>query len=357
MLYEILTNICLNYPKDPRSVFNDIDILGPNELRRAARITDSFKIYGGHGKGNTAQVPWILIGDKTITTSAQNGYYIVYLFNALGKGAYLSLNQGWTDYEKTFGIAQGKAEIMKSALYCRDLVRSSLENFPNMVIKLDAGTTLAKGYELGHICGKFYGVNAMPPDDVLVNDLRELMGIYAELKGYLSKYNVPITKLPSLVQSKMTTTESAEDMQYQKEIEKAQPISVPNKPQAKPSLLTEGEHEHYKKDPRVAKQVAEDNNYLCEYNTTHRTFISKVSGKNYVESHHLIPMSFQGQFQYSLDVPGNIISLCPTCHRLFHHAQDREKNEIIKHFHAKKARQLSEFGIFLSKEVLLTYYQ
>ena len=31
-----------------------------------------------------------------------------------------------------------------------------------------------------------------------------------------------------------------------------------------------------------------------------------------MEAHHLIPMEFQDDFEHSIDVPENIISLCPT---------------------------------------------
>lgn len=265
MLREILTNICLKYPTNPVSVFPDIDTVGPKEIRRVASIPDGFRIYGGHGKGNIAHVPWIFIGDRSVTAGAQNGYYIVYLFNAFGKGVYISLNQGWTDYERTFGITKAKLEIRKSAMYCRELVRSSIINFPNMDVKLDARTTLAKGYELGHICGKFYSTDTMATDEILVNDLRELMGIYAELKGYLSKYNAPITKLPEVIKFKTEEKEIIDDIQYQKEIERVQPLYIPEVPQERPAILKEGGREYYKKNPRIAKQVVEDNLYLCEY--------------------------------------------------------------------------------------------
>ena len=43
-------------------------------------------------------------------------------------------------------------------------------------------------------------------------------------------------------------------------------------------------------------------------------------------------MKEQYLFEYSLDVTGNIISLCPNCHRLFHHAKTEEKNKVIEFF-------------------------
>ncbi|MEG0664633.1 MAG: hypothetical protein RR483_06005, partial [Clostridia bacterium] len=50
--------------------------------------------------------------------------------------------------------------------------------------------------------------------------------------------------------------------------------------------------------------------YKCEINPEHETF---HNGRHpYMEGHHLIPMSQQDFYTFSLDVPPNIISLCPT---------------------------------------------
>ncbi|WP_414630863.1 HNH endonuclease [Alteromonas australica] len=77
-----------------------------------------------------------------------------------------------------------------------------------------------------------------------------------------------------------------------------------------------------------------------------------------MEAHHLIPMEFQDDFEHSIDVPENIISLCPTCHRLFHHASDCEKKEIIEKFFDKRSAALSfERGVMIKKDTLLRYYK
>ena len=63
--------------------------------------TDIYKVKGSVGAGRWADVPWIAVFDKRITTSAQKGVYIVYLLNKDTKELFLTLNQGATD------IAQG----------------------------------------------------------------------------------------------------------------------------------------------------------------------------------------------------------------------------------------------------------
>lgn len=76
-----------------------------------------------------------------------------------------------------------------------------------------------------------------------------------------------------------------------------------------------------------------------------------------MEAHHLIPMSRQGGFSYSLDVPANIIPLCPNCHRKIHHATEDERNKMIKRFFSKRAQQLNQAGIIISLDELLESYK
>lgn len=68
-----------------------------------------YLIKASYGNSNWANIPWIAIFDKEITVTAQEGYYIVILFNADMSGFYLSLNQGYRPNEKgNFELKEGK---------------------------------------------------------------------------------------------------------------------------------------------------------------------------------------------------------------------------------------------------------
>ncbi len=358
MLKEMLERISkeYNYTNTSSDVFQLITDQGPNAIRTLGHISNDYKIYGKHGQGNTARVPWIVICDRSVTTSAQKGYYIVYLFNAENKGVYLCLNQGWTDYENKYGIQRGRIEIKKTAINCRNLINSSLSTFNTFDIDSGADSTLARGYELGHICGKFYPSNNIPPDNILINDLRNLMGIYSDLKGLLLNHNTPITGATNIVKKIKEESELIEDAEYQKEVEKAAAVLIPNSPQPKPVFSSRGNVKSWTKNPGIARQVLEGKNYQCEVNNSHITFTSEVTGRNYVECHHLIPMKIQDSFQNSLDVPANIIALCPNCHRLFHHAKNDEKANLIEKFHQERENKLRNFGICITISDLIRYY-
>lgn len=61
--------------------------------------------------------------------------------------------------------------------------------------------------------------------------------------------------------------------------------------------------------------------------------------------HHLIPMMQQGNFKYSLDVKGNIMALCPTCHKLLHFGKFDDKIDKLRLLYKKRKDILVKYGI------------
>ena len=187
LFLEILKNYLENKSKPfGKNEFANYIRSGPSNI---IDIDDSkYLIEGSPGKGNWATIPWISIFDKEITTSAsKEGYYIVYLFCADMSGVYLSLNQGWTYYQDKYKITKGKKEIQKVSLKWRDELNLIKSEF-DFKIDLKSNITLAQGYELGHICGKYYSINDFPEDQVLENDLKHLLLLYQELKNKLNVF-------------------------------------------------------------------------------------------------------------------------------------------------------------------------
>ena len=75
-----------------------------------------------------------------------------------------------------------------------------------------------------------------------------------------------------------------------------------------------------------------------------------------MEAHHLIPMGKQGDFEYDIDVPENIMSLCPNCHREIHLSEDIAKGNILKEAYDRKRHQLPERGINIDITTLFEIY-
>lgn len=142
---------------------------------------------------------------------------------------------------------------------------------------------------------------------------------------------------------------------FQEEVQKSQAKDLPKGPVPRPggsSVKSQG----WKKDPSIAKSVIHNAGYLCELNQDHKTFTSRNCNENYVEAHHLIPMSVQSDFSNSLDVAGNIIPLCPTCHRLLHFAKLPEKTPVLKKLYKIKRSEFLTFGIDITLKGFLNAY-
>ena len=316
----------------------------PNLLKQKACLNKEYKCEGSIGKGRLAKITWISIYDTKITKSAIRGYYIVYLFQNDLKGFYLSLNQGWTQYKNEFKTKRGKEKIRENKDKAQALLKGT-HGFSFEKIYLHASGDLPNGYELGNICSKYYSFNSLPEDNELIDDLRNLIGIYRELKGLIG---ADILNFDSI----KTETE------FQQEIQK-----IRSKHDVKEGLLEKsevGKVEHnifsWNRNPQMSANAIIEAKYQCENNRTHQTFTSPISGKQFMEAHHLVPMRFQEEFNYSIDVPENIICLCPNCHRAFHFGSNSDKKELIKRFYTSRKSRLAKRGINLSLEELLKFY-
>jgi 5-methylcytosine-specific restriction protein A len=265
------------------------------------------------------------------------------LFDATMSAVYLSLNQGWTQYEQNFSLKDARVQIQTNAYKARTYLRST-SSFNFLPIDLHHNGTLATGYELANICSKRYDVTDLPNDAQIIDDLRNLIGVYRELKGLVGE---------SILNIAASLSES--DYQNASQIPPAnQPPS--RTPQAKKELQGRSPVLAYPRDAAVSAAALQAAGYLCENTPEHLTFTHRL-GHHFMEAHHLIPLAFQSDFEYSLDVISNVICLCPNCHRAFHLAAGNLKDELIKKFIELRAHFLAQQGITITVEQLRGYYQ
>ncbi|MCS0383035.1 DUF3578 domain-containing protein [Vibrio diabolicus] len=304
---------------------------------------DKFRVTGSIGQGGIADIPWVCIFDLDITSTASNGYYVVYLFDAKLEALYLCLGQGWTQYETTFGVVEGRFRISNAVSEIQRQL-SLPHGFSHAKIDLTSTGGLANGYRDGVIFSKKYTLNSLPDESRLINDLNIVLKSYQELKSLigLNIMDFDIFVLEESFQNQIQTSSS-----------KTPKGKIKRKKKARTNLK-----ETYVRCIGPSSDAIKIAGYQCENDYMHTTFVSAASGQQYVEAHHLIPMEFQDDFEYSIDVPENIISLCPTCHRLFHHATAKDKEEILGKFFDKRSKVLSqERGVVINKETLLEYYK
>lgn len=112
----------------------------------------------------------------------------------------------------------------------------------------------------------------------------------------------------------------------------------------------------YVRNRSESNAAKENNNYLCEINQQHETFITEETNKPYAESHHLIPMAAQDYFDNTIDFAANIACLCPTCHRKIHYARAQDKELMIKQLFEPRKNLYAQYGIVINEKKLLSFY-
>lgn len=113
------------------------------------------------------------------------------------------------------------------------------------------------------------------------------------------------------------------------------------------------EREIYLRNKSIALDRLSKSNFECEIDRRHKTFISRRSGRNYMEAHHLIPISLQHLFTYSLDSVNNIFCLCPNCHRAVHYANEHYTRKMLSQM-IDRRNVLDDYNI--TKNDLFSYY-
>lgn len=175
-----------------KDIKTDVEDVIPNNLFPR----DEYKIKFACGQGRWADVPWVAVFYKDLSTSAQEGYYIVYLFRADGTGVYLSLNQGYEHFKKLFK-SKAKEKIEKVSKYWRaHLNFLSNKNDHGFIVdpidlKHKKKSDLPEGYQLGNICSKFYSMDKFSSisNKELLKDLEYLKMMFTELRGLMSPNN------------------------------------------------------------------------------------------------------------------------------------------------------------------------
>jgi hypothetical protein len=112
---------------------------------------------------------------------------------------------------------------------------------------------------------------------------------------------------------------------------------------------------------KLKKQARIQGGYKCALETINNCspvyFTAKVTGKNYLELHHLIPREFRNDFSYSIEVLANYVTLCPRCHRQIHLAVDRERKHLLNSLYEERRYRLEIVGLKLDLTGIYEYYK
>lgn len=325
-----------------------------------------YLVTGSVGQGVWATIPWISCFDRAITTSATNGYYVVYLFKADMSGVFISLNQGYTYFKEKYGAKQGREKIQHTAKLIR-LKVDVPEEFK--LEKIDLGSTkdLAVGYERGHIYGKYYDLNNLPTDKQMIEDFNVLLEAYKKIAIFMNGRDVKNFNDYLLLQDDLEFLETDEETYQQKANEMANEAEIQNLlfdedtdegPRAPKDLVTdEAGKPRYPRSAKEAAKALVRANYRCEINPGHETFISKSTGQRYMEAHHFVGISHHEKFpEVDLDRSENIVCLCSSCHRMIHHAVDETRLPLIQQLFTQIKERLERVGIETTLTQLKSFY-
>lgn len=135
---------------------------------------------------------------------------------------------------------------------------------------------------------------------------------------------------------------------------KLKPQSVVIAPQKPAGSMISNGREVCRRSTQRAINAMGRANYQCEINPEHESFVRRSNKKPYVEAHHLIPLAYWRDFEYSIDVEANIVALCSTCHNRIHLGEDSK--DLVKTLYEKRKEELEQSGIGIDLDSLLNMY-
>lgn len=154
----------------------------------AASVSNQFPniaVKWSIGKGKWTECPWVGLFDSRVTTSAQHGEYVVFLFRRDMSAVYLTVAQGVTEMDDEADEAaeneQGRG-IKWLRARSADL-RPRFKRLEESGFLLDSGTDLrakarGKKYQAGVIGYKIYEKSRVPADEELYQDIRHVLDVY-----------------------------------------------------------------------------------------------------------------------------------------------------------------------------------
>lgn len=252
-----------------------------------------YDIVGSPGKGRWAETPWVAVFDPLVTTSAQRGFYIVYLFREDGEAVYLSLNQGTTEVQKRVG-GRYREVLEHQARLRRDLLTGDLTGTLAGPIDLSGRGSLTRGYEAGNIVALRYPRGAVPIDEVLTKDLSRFIELYAQL----------VSQSDALAEAAQASDGVAEPLE-----------------------ATEGDrfryHKRVERNRQLAVQAKKSHGTTCQVCGFRFEDLYGELGAGYIEAHHLIPIAELSQRPRALNPATDFAVVCANCHRMLHTQRGR----------------------------------
>lgn len=170
-----------------REMRSELDELLPELAPALGHFAEDISIEGRDGTGPKTEIPWVRIYSESRSPHATTGWYVVYLFNALGETCYLTLGHGSTEWTGSEFHPRSPEVLGELMAWARRRLKSgqSLRSDLHEAINLDARRTrLGPAYEAGTAFAFRYDSGSIPTDNVLIEDLRYMLALLAAVYHY-----------------------------------------------------------------------------------------------------------------------------------------------------------------------------
>jgi 5-methylcytosine-specific restriction enzyme A len=327
-LTNILKTVANNYLTEKQKSFKNNELAYkirktfPDDISSLLSLDNNkFIAVGSAGKGNWTSRPWFAVLHKSLCrgkqkASAEQGYYPVLTFSYNFKECGIALGQGEHSVReqyknKTFDILKSRAIILANKVpeYKKNFIES-----PVMKLNKETASTHLKkvGERWMASCafGKIYKLDKLPPENIIIQDLQELMRLYEisiERGG---------TSEPNIVDS---TNISSSDETLEK-------IIIQHIDNEKAVIRT---------DQKFINTLKKEKDYTCEAcGLNFKNIYGDCNKSNsYIEAHHLkTKKSATKKFKMGGErrlTKEDFAILCANCHRMIHRVMSSNKDKHI----------------------------
>lgn len=276
-------------------------------------------VKGSAGQGTWSRGPWVGVFDPLVTSSAQSGYYPVYLFREDMAGVYLSLNQGMTE-AKALYKSDAKTALRARARNYHAMLGRHVGIFSEVQLDLapSAPTNDTAFYEQGNICATYYPAHSLPTDQILKQHLHEMLDVYRTLlEAEMYSQGEALTEA---YDAGDVYTEDGTRFRLHKRIER---------------------------NAKLVNAVKKAKGHVCEVCRIDFEDRYGEIGRGYIEAHHLKPVASLTGSVIPMDPVDDFAVLCSNCHRMVHrskwiHDMDQFKREHYDPWVIQTAAQSTE---------------
>ena len=250
-----------------------------------------YKVEGSAGRGQWADIPWVAIYNCSITDKASQGYYPVYLIPNSSNKIIFGLAQSFQEAEKEFG-KHSNENLDKQAEIMRMKIPEFSDYFSSSIPQIDISGRL--NYRNGHVYHIEYEATNLPTEEKLIDDLHKMLDAYETLffRGGRDSDNFSISEQKD---EEITIEET-----YKKKVHYL--IERPNSSQIK----------------KIKRKLG----YMCQGCGFDFEKVYGELGKEYIEAHHLIPISELKKGESRKITEKDFSVLCANCHRMIHRLND-----------------------------------